>query len=124
MKVVTEAQLERHRPSEGKCKSHHHPGLFLRGSGSVEVTPVSVRIEKDHNVFTAPAKLSHVSSIVILFIFFNLISSGWYKLGRMDRKIENIAVFFFSSRLLVGTCSATGAASPDSLSENEPQKES
>lgn len=69
MKVVTEAQLERHRPSEGTCKSNHHLGLFLWGSGSAEVTPVSVCVKRDHNASTARAELSQVGSIVILFIF-------------------------------------------------------
>lgn len=84
---------------------------------------MSVCVKRDHNASAAQAKLSQVRSIVILFIFFlKLISYGRYKLEGTRKERKSRCIFLFSL-LLAGTCSATGAASADSLSKAEPQRE-
>lgn len=64
IKVVTEVRLGRHGRSEGKCKSNHHLGLFLRGSDWVEVSAVSVCFMKSMRQVK--------SSLLFLYIWFFL----------------------------------------------------
>lgn len=76
---------------------------------------MSVCVKRNDSASVARAK----SGLLLFFLF---LKSLFHMAGINWREHEKKSIFLFSL-LLVGTCSATGAALPDSLSKAEPQKE-